>query len=92
MKIIKLPAGANAFDGAKFAKRYSLDSLKGDFYVEGGTLYYPDSLPDPATIVLEACDPLPVRPDAAIAAVKAGTGTNAEALTILSYLIKIGRV
>jgi len=29
----------NAFDGGKFATRYSLDTLKGDFWVEGSTLF-----------------------------------------------------
>lgn len=33
------------FDGAKFAARYSLNSLK-DFWSDGQFIYVPDNLPD----------------------------------------------
>lgn len=44
MKTHILPA---QFDGAKFAARYSLNSLVGDFFVDGDNLlHYPDLVPD----------------------------------------------
>lgn len=46
------------FDGSKFAARYGLNSLAGDFYVDGDRmLVVPDSLPD--NPIQEECDPRP---------------------------------
>jgi len=44
------------FSGAKFASRYELSSLKGDFWSDGEFLYVPDNLPDDPPI-FEAPDP-----------------------------------
>ncbi len=51
----KFPKPAQ-FDGAKFAARYGLDAIAGDFFVDGeGMLNVPDSVPD--NPVFEAPDP-----------------------------------
>jgi hypothetical protein len=52
MKQINLPA---QFDGAKFATRYGLSSMNGDFFVRDGILFFPSTLPD--VPVLEAPTP-----------------------------------
>lgn len=52
MKQIKL---TEPFDGAKFAQRYGLDAIEGEFFIRDGVLYYPDDLPDEP--VLEPPDP-----------------------------------
>lgn len=46
--MISYPLPAN-FDGAAFAKRYNLRSQPGasDFYISGGRIYVPDTLPVP---------------------------------------------
>ena len=52
MKAYLMPA---EFDGGKFAARYGLDSMK-DFWIIGGLLYVPETLPDDPPI-FEAPDP-----------------------------------
>ena len=56
MKSYPMPAN---FDGAKFAARYGLNALSRDFYIEAGSLFVPDSLPD--SPVFEAPDSPTVR-------------------------------
>lgn len=45
------------FDGGKFASRYGLSTLRGDFWSDGIWLYVPDNLPDDPPI-FEPPDPL----------------------------------
>lgn len=52
----KYPVIAN-FDGAKFAARYGLSSMRGEFFIDAdGQLNVPDTLPDTPP-VQEVCDP-----------------------------------
>lgn len=43
MKTYPMPA---QFDGDKFADRYHLNTLQGDFFSDGTLLHVPDNLPD----------------------------------------------
>jgi len=54
MKTYPMPIN---FDGAKFATRYGLNALAGDFWSDGESLHVPDGLPDDPPI-FEAPDPL----------------------------------
>ena len=50
------------FDGAKFASRYGLNGIRGDFYASNGRLFLQDNiiLPDDPP-VQEATDPGPTK-------------------------------
>ena len=59
MAIKRYPYTPTLFDGGKFARRYSIDSLKGDFFADSQFVYLRDGLilPDDPPI-FEAPDPL----------------------------------
>lgn len=44
------------FNGGKFIERYGVGFR--DFSISGNTLFYPDALPNPASVILEGDDPL----------------------------------
>ncbi len=85
------PINPATFDGAKFRTRHSLGV--DDFFVRENVVHYPNSLPDNAhDPALDAPDPLPARPDASFAALKAGGGTAADVLAVTKWLIQTGRI
>lgn len=90
MKRVKLP---EQFDGGKFAARYGLTPGSSEFYAteEGGKnyLYYPDTLPDPDTIGLEVCDPLPPKPEAALGRILAGKPDAGDVAAYMKWLLEM---
>ena len=80
MKTYPMPVN---FSGAKFAKRYGLDSLKMDFWADEHFLYVPDTLPDDPPI-FETTDP----PKPAVATRLDSAKTLPDLIAVLKDVLK----
>lgn len=78
----KVPVIAN-FDGVKFAARYGLSAMRGEFFIDAdGMLNFPDSVI--ANPILETVDP----PKPAVATRLDGAKTLPDLIAVLKDVLK----
>lgn len=87
---VKKNVSAAVFDGGKFVARYSIAHSDYVFHAKGGgvgDLEYPDSLPAPASLAIDAPDTAKAKPTAQIAKVKNKTATAADVRDAVDWLL-----